>query len=34
MCYDAENVPVLKKGGIINDALPANSEFAILSMTD
>ena len=34
MCNDAENVPALKKGGIINDALPVNSEIAILSMTD
>ena len=34
MRNDAENVPALKKGGIINDAPQANSEFAILSMTD
>ena len=34
MCNDAENVPALKKGGIINNALPVNSKIAILSMTD
>ena len=27
MRNDAENVPALKKGGIINDAPQANSEF-------
>ena len=34
MCSDAENGLALKKGGVINDALPVNSGIAILSMTD